>query len=281
MRAQSINVGLGALRRNNGALFAHIREAVDLLLAGKSAGSALASFSTITHSDVGPYTRNANFWGASFVSSITPISVSNSLSGDGQLFGTAITPRHVLYVDHAKPIDGTTLRFVDASNNIVLRTQSAVATVAGSVDLAVGRLSSDLPASIGFCKVLPVRFHTYFRPRLPVVVFDQVRNGLVQDLMEIASPGNICRTWAPVDAKRLEFYEAVVGGDSGGPWGVLINREFVIMCSQNNVAGSGVTSQAFSNPAFDLNAAINAAIVTVDGGSPTNYTVTNPDLTGF
>jgi hypothetical protein len=107
------------------------------LVAGKPAGAAgMNVFSTSTHATA-TYVRNVNSWAAPLVSQLTGCVAAKSWAGsnnsgpwNNQYGGVMITPRHVLYCQHAHPHAGGTwgvnyaagpcrLRFVKADNSIV------------------------------------------------------------------------------------------------------------------------------------------------------------------
>lgn len=249
---------------------------IDSRIAGLTFATNGPLFDTITHTDTGPFTRNADFWGSDI--DLTCVSPSNS-ERDEFMSGTAITKRHVLYCKHGGegtgyPTDGTTMRFVAADNSIVLRTQSEHLELA-LPDMCIGLLDSDLPAEITPCAVAPDNLLAYinFSPAIPALALDAEEKGLVHDIDHIAA--RFVYTKAPTNATRLEFYEALITGDSGDPSFVIINGEPVLI-------GILKAVNEFMSPA-GFNGVLNAGIVSVDalGGVSTGYTVTNPDLSGF
>lgn len=264
-----------ALKRGPGKYLAnHIAAAVDSRIASGTLAANGDIFSTWTAADIGPFTRNVDFWGADLVSKLTCICPSREGSA---LFGLGIliTPRHILYHKHGGAItNGDTMRFVAADNTIVLRTQDQ-STPTTIPDFRVGLLNEDLPGTVLPCPIAPDNFASCLGlyPPVPVMIVDQEGKGLVRDISQI--DGRFVHCIAPVDPQRLEFYEVGALNDSGKGWFVPINGEMVLLgVTQSNTYAQGV---------MGWNSVINAAIVTVDalGAVSTGYTVSNPTLAGF
>jgi hypothetical protein len=261
-------------------LAAHMSQAVDSRLAGKSAASALAVFTTLVHADIGPFERNDSFWAADQVAGLTCVSPSRE-GGSTACLGAAVTPRHVLYHKHGDLIpNGNTMRFVDALDNIVLRTQDQAVETA-IPDFSVGLLSSDLPASIPFCKVAPDDLRNYLQAwqRAPIMVLDQEGKGLVYDVTNIDA--QFVYVSVPTDSQRLAFHETLIANDSGKAWFGIVNDEPVLFAiTQGNISGLGETMGA--TPA-GWSSVLNAAIAAVDalGAVSTGYTVTPASFSGF
>lgn len=252
---------------------------VDDRLAGKSAGTALALYTTITHNDAGPFARNASCWLADMVESLTCISPSNS-AGNDNFAGTAITRRHVLYTKHGGvgvgfPANGTTLRFVASNNAITLRTQSQHKEL--TPDIAIALLSSDLPAAITPCPVVPDDLMSYLElaTPTPVLILDQEEKGLVHDLRSVDVQSKLLYFMPPANAQRLAFHEPVVPGDSADPVFALINNVIALI--------SLLTGESWGPSIAGLGGILNQGILDVDalGGASTGYTVTPISLSLF
>jgi hypothetical protein len=177
---------------------------------------------------------------------------------------------------------GATLRFIKADNTIVTRTLSALSPLPGYVpyypDLSVGVIDSDVPAGIGFARVLPDAYAAKLPgdlAGLPLLVTDQEEKAIVTDLSRItAASGNygaMVELQAPTEAQRLTFYEEKIGGDSGNPVCLVLGTQIVAL-----------TVLTFGGPGFGTSilyhrAAINALMTTLGGG----YQLTDADLSAY
>jgi hypothetical protein len=256
---------------------AQVETHIDTLLAGKTASVALPIFSTQNHA-AGVYVRNASCWAAGV--DLTPISPWNS-SGGAYNAGILISPRHVLFATHYLPATGCTMRFVKADNTVVTRTLTAMVSLSTTADyypdMTVGVLDSDVPAGIGFARVLPDNWASYLptlatRP-LPTVGTDQEEKLLVRELSTLTNPPGARAVYAvPADQQRRAFYEDVISGDSGNPSCLIVGNQLVLLNLWTfGGAGQGTSVQAFRT-------ALQSAMTTLGGGYTT---LTNIDLSGF
>lgn len=198
---------------------------------------------------VGIFTRDSNCW----LSNVSNISCASpaQLSGFNWRSTTAtlISPRHFITAKHwifTILEGGTPLRFVDVNNNVITR-KAVNYIVTPSADIAVGILDSDVPDNIKFAKVLPNNCNNYFDVNARYAVFfDQEEkaligiNGYVDTTptnMYIQNPLHI---YPPLANASLlaNFYETVIGGDSGNPVFLLIDNELVIItCWHGPISG--------------------------------------------
>jgi len=228
------------------------------------------------------YVRNTDNWAAVHVQALTAISPWNSDSSF-QKAGILVSPRHVLFATHYKPADGSTIRFVTATNTVVTRTLSstiALPTISAYYpDITIGLLDSDVPGTISFAKVLPAGFETKLpaniQPeQIPCAATDQEEKLIVVDLALLpATPdGTSCAMQVPTSTLRLNFNEGLVGGDSGNPAFWFINGDLVLLTmwtgAQNG--GYGTSVAAFRDD-------VNTAMTTLGGG----YQLTTVDLSTF
>lgn len=269
MRQQGTERGLPLRRGGGTSLAAHMATEVDKRIQGRTMGANGQLFSALTHADVGPATRNANFWGADLMGSLTGCSPSNSASNELEAV-TLITPRHCIGIKHGAgyPADGSSVRFVQTDNTMVARTISAHLELAAH-DLTVMRLSADVPGTILPLKVAPDDISLWLPSsfNVPVMTLDQEEKGLVAD-MYTRFPGGVFIK-EPGNASRRAFYEGAVPGDSGDPFLGIINGEWVIF-------GFFTNPDNGPSPAGII-AAIDAAITTLGGGGACS----TPDLSGF
>jgi hypothetical protein len=251
----------------------HIIDALDGALIGKTPAEAMAIFTTQNHAS-GIYVRNAQCW-ANYAD-LTPISPWNSEAGN-LWAGILISPRHVLFCAHASISTGATMRFIRADNAVVERTLVGIETLPGYTphypDLRVGVLNSDVPAGIGYARVLPENWPTKLPSLsaafpLPALCLDQEEKAIVSDLTLLINMALFDR---PTNSQRALFYEEKIGGDSGNPAALIINGQLVVLtCWTFGGAGSG-TSVVYHK------AAINSVMTSLGGG----YQLTDADLSAF
>ena len=250
--------------------------AVDTRLLNKNASIAKNIYSTQNHS-LSTYVRNINCW--AYDVDLTGISPWNS-SGYNQLAGTLMTPRHVIFAEHFHPWPGTVMRFITKDNQIIQRTITAVKTHPDYrpyyPDINIAVLDNDAPSSIKFCKILPTNWQTYLNTfkRTPCLALDQEEKALVTDGNTI---GNFVNFMIPINSKRLEFFENIIGGDSSNPCFMIINGELVILTIWTfGGAGAGTSVLNLKN---DINTMISQLDTQV--GINTGYQLTHFDLSFF
>jgi hypothetical protein len=257
----------------NGSLAKECSEAVDTRIAGKTASAAKPIYTTANH-DASTYVRNTGCWAADI--DLTCVSPWNS-SGGISYAGTAISPRHIIFARHYQIPAGATIRFVTTSNTVVTRTLSAVQDIAGTgypYDLTVGRLDSDLPASITPAKVLPSTVANYFPSlstlySIPCLGIDREEKALITELYSLGS--SYVSFHQPADATRLNYYESLIGGDSGNPCFAIIGGQAVLVTTWT-FGGGGTGPRIHA-----LHTEINAAMTTLGGG----YQLTDVSLSAF
>lgn len=112
-------------------------------------------------------TRNQNHW-ANKIKGVTALSYWNSRQEYNRA-GVAVTPRHLLFVEHYPVAVNDVIYFQDLYGNIVTRTVVAIRDIpspglgnVGYIDLQIALLNSDLPESIGYLKLPPDNFYDYF-----------------------------------------------------------------------------------------------------------------------
>ena len=243
-----------------------------------------------------PLVRNTNFW-LHFAPEITAISerFATTVSGganayklNGQAGFFAISPRHILTVDHMLGAGNTNdqnLLFIDDRGSNVVRWLLGVVELS-NVDLDVGILNADLPPTVHPFTVLPIGYTNYLpelilpglRGQVQLVVCDQwraVKPALWQmsaynGLFQLVYLNDDSATWLGTNGNR-----AHIGGDSGCPIMALVGTNLV--CVSEYDAGAADPDDSYYIP--DINAAMHYLSTQFNLGS--DYQLTMYDLTGF
>ena len=174
--------------------------------------------------------RNNNCWARSldltgYATCIVP------LGGVGG--GTLITKKHVLLANHV-PYSPTPFMIFFVNNNNVSLIYNVVKTKrVGNTDILIGELDREVDPSLKVYNILPSNYLKYFdkNNKCPVLHSDQERKALIAEYGVIENVnGDSCLTITPpTDSNRLEYYEQVIGGDSGNPVFTIINNEPVLI----------------------------------------------------
>lgn len=212
----------------SGSLAAHIQGQIDSRIANTMTMSTNGKVFTTQNHTTPAYVRNASLWCSNV--DLTCISPWNS-NGGATRAGTLITPRHIINAAHYELSVGDTVRFVAADNTVHNRTILSKGRhpdyVPYSPDLTIYTLSSDLPAAIAPCKVMPSNWNNYlaqnYHNRPPALGLDQEEKALIIDFN---SGGSFL---SPTDADRLIFHEEKIVGDSGNPTFFIVNGELVLI----------------------------------------------------
>jgi hypothetical protein len=262
----------------SGSLSKAVSDEVDMRIGGKSVGSAIEIFSTQNHS-TSTYVRNTQCWIYDLRSQISSESPWNSTGGN-LMAGTVISPLHIIFAAHYQIGTGSTVRFVDGDGNVFNRTMVSKITPTQTAtlypDYTIGALDSPLPNSIVPAKILPANFTNYLPSlasgsTIPALCLDQQEHAIVTDLYSLDSMAQFTYPNSVNYAKRAEFYEAKISGDSGNPAYLIINGQLVLLCVWTfGGAGAGT----FLTP---HKTAINAFMGQLGG----SYQISEVDLSGF
>lgn len=262
----------------NNSLAKHINDDVDNKINGLNPTDAKPIFSTQNHA-TSTYVRNSGCWAIG--ADLTCISPWNS-TGQQYRAGTLISPRHIIFAAHFQINNGATIRFVDNNNNVVTRTMVNKLTHPNYVpyypDLTIGVLDSDVPASIGFAKILPQNWNTRlpslsFDYPIPCLALDQEEKALITEWYSNSSNINqiTVNCKPPIKNSRLAFFENIILFDSGNPCFLIINNQLVIITVWTYGGGGGGTA------IYHQKDVINAMMSSLGGG----YSLTEVDLSGF
>ena len=186
------------------------------------------------------------------------------------LAGTLISPRHVVFAHHAPVINGSTIIFVDNTNNIVSRTIASVTQIQVGSDMQIAVLDSDVPSEIAYYPIIDlVTFQDYWKtvPSTPTIVLDQEDKALIKNISGIAV--DLLYYSGSMTAPRSDFDETLIEGDSGNPVFGVIGGRLVLL--------TGVYTATYGTSFSSFIDDINSAMTTLGGG----YQASTLDLTCF
>jgi hypothetical protein len=264
-----------------GSLGKNASDQIDTKIAGKTGSTGNTElFSTQNHATA-TYVWNTSNW--LYGVDMTMISPWNTDSGV-QKAGVLVSPRTIIIANHFNISPGNTIRFIKQDGTVVTRTVSAVGNVTGT-DIYVEVLDSDVPAGIGFAKILPSNFINYLpsvtsTTTIPVVgLFGGGNDGVVihpnktATVREINILGAFNYYQRSASTTRSSFYIAdVVGGDSGNPFFALINGALVLLDA--DYSGTGGAGPFVSSYITQINALMSSL-------GDSGHTLTTVDLSGF
>jgi hypothetical protein len=253
-----------------GSLAREVRDAVDLRIAGKDPAQAGPVFVT----ENGHTARNPACWAADLAWGLAAVSPWNSAEGRRRS-GVLISPRHLLFAAHFAVPAGAQVRFMTPEGKVVERTLVAVKVHPdfrpNFPDIAVGALDADVPAEIGFAKVLPDGWREKIPSfaGAPVLSLDQQERAGVRDVASVN--GGFIAYAEPSEPDRKAFYHPLIVGDSGKPAFWIVGNELVLL---NTWTTGGPGGGTWLVP---QKAAINRMMEELGGG----YHLTEVDLSGY
>jgi len=206
-------------------LFSHISSNFDTLIKEKKDKNIMTPYGN-------PYNwpRNNNCWAKSidltgYAACIVP------LGGVGG--GTLITKKHVLLANHV-PYSASPFMIFFVNNNNVSLVYNVVKTKrVANTDMLIGELDKEVDASLKVCSVLPANYIKYFNKEtnFPLLYSDQERKALIGEhgLINITYGSTNTLINISKDVNRAQYFEAVIGGDSGNIVSTIINNELVLI----------------------------------------------------
>ena len=202
-------------------LFSHISSNFDTLIKEKKDKNIMTPYGN-------PYNwpRNNNCWAKSidltgYAGCIVP------LGGVGG--GTLITKKHVLLANHVPYSASPFMIFFVNNNNVSLIYNVVKTKRVANTDMLIGELDKEVDASLKVCNVLPANYLKYFNKEtnFPILYSDQERKALVAEF-GCNEYGNT-QINIPKDNNRTQYFEPVIGGDSGNLVSTIINNEVVLI----------------------------------------------------
>ena len=251
-------------------LFSHICSTFDNLIKDKKEKNIMTPYGN-------PYNwpRNNNCWAKSidltgYAGCIVP------LGGVGG--GTLITKKHVLLSNHVPYSQSPFMIFFVNNNNVSLIYNVVKTKRIGDTDILIGELDKEVDASLKVFSVLPANYPKYFNKdtNFPLLYSDQERKALIGEHGLINNTFGSINTLLniPKDTNRSQYFEAVIGGDSGNLVSTIINNEAVLIGGWYMTFGA-MAGLATSVPSY-INE-VNNVISSLSNG----YKLNEVDLSGF
>ena len=228
--APNINVGIGTSSSNINSnqkldLFSHISSNFDNLIKEKKDKEMLTPYAN-------PYNwpRNTNCWAKSldltgYAACIVP------LGGVGG--GTLITKKHVLLSNHVPYSNSPFMIFFVNNNNVSLVYNVMKTKRVANTDILIGELDKEVDSSLKIYNVLPANYIKYFDKQInfPLLYSDQERKALIGEngLINITYGSTNTLINMSKDINRAQYFEPVIGGDSGNIVSTIINNEIVLI----------------------------------------------------
>jgi len=251
-------------------LFSHISSNFDNLIKEKKDKNIMTPYGN-------PYNwpRNNNCWAKSidltgYAGCVVP------LGGVGG--GTLITKKHILLSNHV-PYSASPFMIFFVNNNNVSLVYNVVKTKrVGDTDILIGELDKEVDDSLKVCSVLPANYIKYFdkQSNFPLLYSDQERKALIGEHGLINTTYGSTNTLLNIstDSNRAQYFEAVIGGDSGNIVSTIINNELVLIGGWYITLGT-MAGLATSIPSYLTE--VNNTISSLSSG----YKVNEVDLSGF
>ena len=251
-------------------LFSHISDNFDNLIKDKKEKNILTPYAN-------PYNwpRNNNCWAKSldlsgYAACIVP------LGGVGG--GTLITKKHVLLSNHVPYSNSPFMIFFVNNNNVSLVYNVMKTKRVANTDILIGELDKEVDSSLKVCSVLPANYLKYFDKQInfPLLYSDQERKALIGENGSINITYGSTNTLINIskDPNRAQYFEPVIGGDSGNIVSTIINNELVLIgawyMTFGAMAGLGTNIPSYLTE-------VNNTITSLSSG----YKVNEVDLSGF
>ena len=252
-------------------LLTHINSNFDNLIKEKKDKNILTPYAN-------PYNwpRNNNCWAKNldltgYAACIVP------LGGAGG--GTLITRKHVLLANHVPYSNSPFLIFFVNNNNVSLVYNVIKTKRVGNTDILIGELDKEVDASLKVYDVLPANYLKYFdanKTNFPILYSDQERKALIGENGLINTTYGSINTLLNIskDTNRAQYFEALIGGDSGNIVSTIINNQIVLIGGWYMTLGT-MAGLATNIPSYISE--VNNTISTLSAG----YKVNEVDLSAF
>jgi hypothetical protein len=251
-------------------LFSHISDNFDNLIKDKKEKNILTPYAN-------PYNwpRNNNCWAKSidltgYAACIVP------LGGVGG--GTLITKKHVLLSNHVPYSNSPFMIFFVNNNNVSLVYNVMKTKRVANTDILIGELDKEVDSSLKVYNVLPANYLKYFGGAInfPLLYSDQERKALIGENGSINITYGSTNTLINISKNpdRAQYFEPVIGGDSGNIVSTIINNELVLIGAWYMTFGA-MSGLGTNIPSYLTE--VNNTITSLSSG----YKVNEVDLSGF
>jgi hypothetical protein len=272
-KKEAIGIGTSAPNINLNQkldLFSHISNNFDNLIKDKKEKEILTPYAN-------PYNwpRNSKCWAKSldltgYAAAVVP------LGGVGG--GTLITKKHVLLANHVPYSQSPFMIFFINNNNVSLVYNVMKTKRVANTDILIGELDKEVDSSLKVYNVLPANYLKYFggATNFPLLYSDQERKALIGENGMINTTYGSTNTLINIskDPNRAQYFEALIGGDSGNIVSTIINNEIVV------IGGWYMTFGTSAGLATNIPSYINEVNNTISSLS-SGYKVNEVDLSGF
>ena len=251
-------------------LFSHISSNFDNLIKEKKEKQIMTPYVNINN-----WPRNNKCWAKDLDLSGTSVGVWG-LGGVGG--GTLITKKHVLLSNHVPYSNSPFMIFFINNNNVSLVYNVMKTKRVANTDILIGELDKEVDSSLKVCSVLPANYLKYFDKQInfPLLYSDQERKALIGEngLINITYGSTNTLINMSKDPNRAQYFEPVIGGDSGNIVSTIINNEVVLIgawyMTFGAMAGLGTNIPSYITE-------VNNTITSLSSG----YKVNEVDLSGF
>lgn len=236
---------------------------IDDRIAGLTAGSSAQNLFSAVNDTTHVYTRSSTWFGHDLDISFAPVYISNGAT----TFGALVSPRHIIFAQHATPSNGVTLYFAGTDGVTVSRTLTS-STQVGSTDIQVGILSSDLPSTVSYARVLTAQQEALIADNISPVsaaglLIDQNRKAYLAETYS-GSTG-LVTFHQPGSSPRSTFWKSggIISGDSGHAMGVILDGQFIFLA---NIHSALSTTGCSGDSVAQNYAAVNSVMTSLGGG---------------
>jgi hypothetical protein len=164
------------------------------------------------------------------------------------------------------------------NNNVSLVYNVMKTKRVANTDILIGELDREVDASLKVYNVLPANYLKYFgsATNFPLLYSDQERKALIGENGMINTTYGSTNTLINIskDPNRAQYFEPLIGGDSGNIVSTIINNEVVVIGAWYMTMGS-MAGLATNVPSYLTD--VNNTITSMTSG----YKVTEADLSGF